>query len=40
MDTAKLSLEFTNDLDELENLSRNVEIFAKQTVLPGKMHLN
>lgn len=29
MNTANLSLEFTNDLDELENLSRHVEIFCK-----------
>jgi serine/threonine-protein kinase RsbW len=36
MDTAKLSLEFTNDLDELENLRRNVENFCKANGLPRK----
>jgi serine/threonine-protein kinase RsbW len=29
MDTAELSLEFTNDLDELENLRGNIEQFLQ-----------
>jgi serine/threonine-protein kinase RsbW len=36
MNTAKLSLEFTNDFDELENLSRNVEYFCKVNGLTRK----
>jgi len=36
MNTAKLSLEFTNDLDELENLSRNIEYFCKVNGLSGR----
>jgi serine/threonine-protein kinase RsbW len=36
MDTAKLSLEFTNDLAELENLSRNVENFCEANGLARK----
>jgi serine/threonine-protein kinase RsbW len=36
MDTAKLSLEFTNDLDELENLRWNVDNFCKANGLTRK----
>jgi anti-anti-sigma factor len=36
MDTAKLSLEFTNDLAELENLSRHVENFCEANGLAKK----
>ena len=36
MNTAKLSLEFTNDLAELENLSRHVENFCEVNGLAKK----
>jgi serine/threonine-protein kinase RsbW len=36
MNTAELSLEFTNDLAELDNLSRNIENFCELTGLSRK----
>ena len=36
MNTAELSLEFTNDLAELDNLSRNIENFCEVTGLSRK----
>lgn len=36
MNTAKLSLELINNLDELENLSRNIEKFCELNNLSGR----
>lgn len=37
MNAAKLSLELTNDLDELENLNRNIQTFSKINGLTPKI---